>query len=136
MNQSNSQKIEQKRCMCQADFTFSQLNIHYKRFKFDLIFNKSVRLQFQEEVKDIILESLCLTVTLKIPWFIICTAALQSSLSIEEKIIKNKIFTTKYGCRVRVDRICIRWYWGPRYLLGCDLDLTRVALEGHIPCVG
>ena len=37
--------------MCQADFTFSQLNIHYKRFKFDLILNKSVRLQFQEEVK-------------------------------------------------------------------------------------
>ena len=52
--------------MCQADFTFSQLNIYYKRFKFYLIFNKSVRLQFQEEVKDIILESLCLTVTLKI----------------------------------------------------------------------
>ena len=74
--------------MCQADFTFSQLNIHYKRFKFDLILNKSVRLQSQEEVKDIILESLCLTVTLKIPWFIICTAALQSSLSIEEKIIR------------------------------------------------
>ena len=71
--------------MCQADFTFSQLNIHYKRFKFDLILNKSVRLQSQEEVKDIILESLCLTVTLKIPWFIICTAALQSSLSIERK---------------------------------------------------
>ena len=86
MNQSNSQKIEQKRCMCQANFTFSQLNIHYKRFKFDL--NKSVRLQFQEEVKDIIQESLCLTVTLKIPWFVICTAALQSSLSIEEKIIR------------------------------------------------
>ena len=74
--------------MCQADFTFSQLNIHYKRFKFDLILNKSVRLQSQEEVKDIILESLCLTVTLKISWFIICTAALQSSLSIEEKIIR------------------------------------------------
>ena len=55
MNQSNSQKIEQKRCMYQADFTFSQLNIHYKRFKFYLILNKSVRLQFQEEVKDIIL---------------------------------------------------------------------------------
>ena len=51
MNQSNSQKIEKNRCMCQADFTFSQLNIHYKRFKFDLILNKSVRLQFQEEVK-------------------------------------------------------------------------------------
>ena len=77
--------------MCQADFTFSQLNIHYKRFKFDLILNKSVRLQSQEEVKDIILESLCLTVTLKIPWFIICTAALQSSLSIEEKIIRLQI---------------------------------------------
>ena len=63
----------------------SQLNIHYKRFKFDLILNKSVRLQFQEEVKDIILKSLCLNVTLKIPWFIIFTAALHSSLSIEEK---------------------------------------------------
>ena len=25
---------------------------------------------------------------------------------------------------------------GPRYLLGCDPDLTRVALEGHIPCLG
>ena len=73
--------------MCQTDFTFCQLNIHYKRFKFDLILNKSVRLQFQEEVKDIILESLCLNVTLKIPWFIICTAALQSYLSIEEKIV-------------------------------------------------
>ena len=33
-------------------------NIHYKRFKFDLILNKSVRLQFQEEVKYDILESL------------------------------------------------------------------------------
>ena len=74
--------------MCQADFTFSQLNIHYKRFKFDLILNKSVRLQFQEEVKNIILKSLCLTVTLKIPWFIILTAALHFSLSIEEKIIR------------------------------------------------
>ena len=74
--------------MCQADFTFSQSNIHYKRFKFDLILNKSVRLQFQEEVKDIILESLCLTVTSKIPWFIIWRAALQSSLSIAEKIIR------------------------------------------------
>ena len=52
--------------MCQADFTFSQLNIHYKRFKFDLILNKSVRLQFQEEVKNIILESLYLNVKLKI----------------------------------------------------------------------
>ena len=113
MNESNSQKIEQKRCMCQADFTFSQLNIHYKRFKFDLILNKSVRLQSQEEVKDIILESLCLTVTLKISWFIICTAALQSSLSIEEKIIrlqtKNEenfdhnfiwIFSFKYEIRL------------------------------------
>ena len=51
MNQSNNQKIEQKRCMCQADFTFSQLNIHYKRFKFDLILNKSVRLQSQKRSK-------------------------------------------------------------------------------------
>ena len=67
MNQSNRQKIEQKRCMCQTDFAFSQLNIHYKRFKFDLILNKSVRLQSQEEAKYIILELLCLTVTLKIP---------------------------------------------------------------------
>ena len=99
--------------MCQADFTFSQLNIHYKRFKFDLILNKSVRLQFQEEVKDIILKLLCLTVTLKIPWFIISTAALHSSLSIEEKIIrlqtKNEenfdhnfiwIFSFKYEIRL------------------------------------
>ena len=53
--------------MCQADFTFSQLNIHYKRFKFDLILNKSLRLQFQEEVKNIIPESLCLNVRLKMP---------------------------------------------------------------------
>ena len=98
MNQSNSQKIEQKRCMYQSDFTFSQLNIHYKRFKFDLILNKSVRLQSQEEVKYIILESLCLTVTLKIPWFIICTAALQSSLSIEEKISV---------CKLRMKKILI-----------------------------
>ena len=51
--------------MCQTDFTFSQSNIYYQRFKFDLILNKSVRHQFQEEVKDIILESLCLTVALK-----------------------------------------------------------------------
>ena len=99
--------------MCQADFTFSQLNIHYKRFKFDLILNKSVRLQFQDKVKNIILESLCLNVTLKIPWFIISTAALHSSLSIEEKIIrlqtKNEenfdhnfiwIFSFKYEIRL------------------------------------
>ena len=65
MNQFNSQKIEQKRCMCQADFTFSQLNIHYKRFKFDLALNKSVRLQSQEEVKDIILKSLCFNRNIK-----------------------------------------------------------------------
>ena len=58
MNQSDSQKIEQKRCTCQADLIFSLQNSHYKRFKFDLAFNKSVRLQFQEEVKDNILESL------------------------------------------------------------------------------
>ena len=83
--------------MCQADFTFSQLNIHYKRFKFDLILNKSVRLQFQEEVKNIILESLCLNVTLKIPWFIISTAALHSSLSIEKKSV----------CKLRMKRILI-----------------------------
>ena len=92
MNQSDSQKIEQKRCTCQPDFTFSPPNSHYKRFKFELILNKSVRLQFHEEVKDIILESLCLTVALKKSWFIIWPAALQSSLSIEEKIIclKNR----------------------------------------------
>ena len=81
MNQSDSQKIEQKSSTCQADSTFSPPNCHYKLFKFDLIFNKSVRLQFQEEVKDNILESLCLTIALKKPWFIILVAALQSSLS-------------------------------------------------------
>ena len=57
MNQSFSLKIEQKRSTCQ---TFSPPNSHYKRFKFDLILNKRVRLQFQEEVKDNILESLVL----------------------------------------------------------------------------
>ena len=57
MNQSDSQKIQQKRCTCQADFTFSPENSHFKRFKFDLILNKSVRLQLQEELKDNILES-------------------------------------------------------------------------------
>ena len=46
--------------MCQADITSSFPNIHYQSFKFNLIFNKSVRLQFQEEVKDNILESLVL----------------------------------------------------------------------------
>ena len=52
MIQIDNQKTEQKRCTCQTNLTFSQTNIHYKRFKFDLILNKSVRLQFQEEVKD------------------------------------------------------------------------------------
>ena len=58
MNQSDSQRIQQKRCMCHADLTFSPPNSYYKRFKFDLILNKSVRLQFQDEAKDYILESL------------------------------------------------------------------------------
>ena len=58
MNQSDRQKIQQNRCMFQADLTSSFPNIHYKRFKFDLIFNKSVRNQLREEVKDNILESL------------------------------------------------------------------------------
>ena len=62
MNQPDSQKIEQKKCTNQTNFTFSPPNSHYKLFKFDLIFSKSVRLQFQEEVKDNILESLCLTI--------------------------------------------------------------------------
>ena len=44
MNQSGNQGIEQKRCTCQKDFTFGPINSHYKRFKFDLILNKSVRL--------------------------------------------------------------------------------------------
>ena len=52
MNQSDNQKIGQKRCTCQTDLTFSQPNSHYKLFKFNLILNKSVILQFQEEVKD------------------------------------------------------------------------------------
>ena len=38
--------------------TFSQSNSRHKRVKFDLIFNKNIRLQFQEDVKDDILESL------------------------------------------------------------------------------
>ena len=46
MNQSDNQKIEQKRCTCQADKTFSPPNSHYKLFKFDFNFSKSVRLQF------------------------------------------------------------------------------------------
>ena len=58
MNQSDSQEIQQKRCTCQAYLTFSPPNSHYKRFKFDLILNKSERLQFQKEVKYNILESL------------------------------------------------------------------------------
>ena len=58
MNQPDSLKIPQKRCTCEADFTFSPTNSLYKRFKFDLILNKSVKLQFQEDVKDYILESL------------------------------------------------------------------------------
>ena len=65
MNLSDSQRIEQKSCTCYADFTINPPNSNYKRFKFDLILRKSVRLQFQEEVKDIILESLCLTEALK-----------------------------------------------------------------------
>ena len=35
-------------------------NSHHNRVKFDLIFNKNIRLQFQEDVKDDILESLML----------------------------------------------------------------------------
>ena len=58
MNQSGIQKIQQKRCACRADLTFSQTNSHYKRFKFDLILSKSVSFQFQEELKDNILELL------------------------------------------------------------------------------
>ena len=58
MNKSGSQKIQQKRCTCQTDLTFSLPNSHYKRFKFDLILSKSIRLQFREEVKDNILKLL------------------------------------------------------------------------------
>ena len=46
-----------KKGTCKTDFTFSPPNINYKRFKFNLIFNKSVRPQFHEEVKDNNLES-------------------------------------------------------------------------------
>ena len=67
MNQSDSQRTEQKRYPCQADLTFSSPNSHYKRFKFGLILNKSVRLQFQEEVKDNILESFVFNVVLNKP---------------------------------------------------------------------
>ena len=53
MNKSESQMIQQKRCMCQTDLTFRPSNSPHKRAKFDLILNKNVRLQFQEEVKMI-----------------------------------------------------------------------------------
>ena len=33
MNQSDNQNVQQKRCMCQTDLTFSLLNSHYKRVK-------------------------------------------------------------------------------------------------------
>ena len=42
--------------MCQTNLTFSLPNSRHKQVKFDLILNKSVRLQFQE-VKDDIFES-------------------------------------------------------------------------------
>ena len=58
MNQSDSQKIDQKRCTSQADLAFGPPTCCHKRVKFDLILSKSVRLQFQEEAKEDILESL------------------------------------------------------------------------------
>ena len=51
MNQSEIQKIQQKRCTCQVDFAFSPPNSHYNRFKFDLILDKSVRFQFHKGSK-------------------------------------------------------------------------------------
>ena len=41
MNQFDSQKIQQKRSMCQTDLRFSLSNIRQKRVKFDLILNKN-----------------------------------------------------------------------------------------------
>ena len=40
MDQFDSYKIQQKRCMRQTDLTFSPQNSHYKRFKFDLFLTK------------------------------------------------------------------------------------------------
>ena len=51
MNQYDNKKIQQKICMYQTDLTFSQSNCRHKQAKFDLILNKNVKLQLQEEVK-------------------------------------------------------------------------------------
>ena len=44
MNQFDSQKIQQNKCMCQADLTFSPPNSNHKLVKFDLILSKNARL--------------------------------------------------------------------------------------------